>query len=105
MSVEYALVGINSSILATEFCEYGSLFDIFNRHKSKTCRNFDEVIVMTFSEQMLSILDHLHASKIIHGDIKPDNFLLMRRYELNQYKLNDFKTEQTTIQLFFFYLD
>lgn len=80
MSVEYAMVGHNSSIFASELCEYGSLFDICNHHKLTTCRNLDEVIAMIFAEQMLSILDHLHASNIIHGDIKPDNFLLMKKY-------------------------
>lgn len=79
MSMKYAMVGHNSSIFATEFCEYGSLFDVCNRHKLNTCRYLDESIAMIFSEQMLSILDHLHASNIIHGDIKPDNFLLMKK--------------------------
>lgn len=37
-----------------------------------------ETLVMHFSMEILSIVDHLHACKIIHADIKPDNFLLMK---------------------------
>ncbi|XP_031628925.1 uncharacterized protein LOC116344486 [Contarinia nasturtii] len=87
MCVEHAMVGHNSSIFASELCEYGSLFDICNRHKSTTCRNLDEVIAMIFSEQMLSILDHLHASNIVHGDIKPDNFLVMKKLSYGRNEL------------------
>lgn len=79
LTIDYALIGTNSSIFISEYCEYGSLFDICNRHKENTCRNLDEIITMILSDQMLSILDHLHASYIIHGDIKPDNFLLVKK--------------------------
>lgn len=37
-----------------------------------------ESMVMHFSSQILNIVDHLHRNKIIHADIKPDNFLLMK---------------------------
>lgn len=39
----------------------------------------DELIVMILANQMLMIVDHMHGSNIIHADIKPDNFLMMKR--------------------------
>ncbi|XP_050743867.1 uncharacterized protein LOC108030943 isoform X2 [Drosophila biarmipes] len=57
---------------------FGSLIGVCNKVKSATNRNIDEYVVMHLSCQMLDILDHLHAMGIIHADIKPDNFLLLR---------------------------
>ena len=37
-----------------------------------------EPIAMYFTIEMLRILEKLHKSQIIHGDIKPDNFLIQR---------------------------
>ncbi|XP_017129724.1 uncharacterized protein LOC108147594 [Drosophila elegans] len=76
--IDYALVGNNSSVYISEFSEYGSLIGVCNKVKSVTNRNLDEYVVMHLSCQMLDIVDHLHAMGIIHADIKPDNFLLMR---------------------------
>ncbi|XP_044248727.1 uncharacterized protein [Drosophila takahashii] len=76
--IDYALVGNNSSVYISEFSDYGSLIGVCNKVKSVTSRNLDEYVVMHLSCQMLDIVDHLHAMGIIHADIKPDNFLLMR---------------------------
>ena len=38
---------------------------------------------MYFTIEMLSILEKLHAAQIIHGDIKPDNFLIQKEPGLN----------------------
>ncbi|XP_016984598.2 uncharacterized protein LOC108048440 [Drosophila rhopaloa] len=76
--IDYALVGNNSSVYISEFSDYGSLIGVCNKIKSVTNRNLDEYVVMHLSCQMLDIVDHLHAMGIIHADIKPDNFLLMR---------------------------
>ncbi|XP_039226490.1 uncharacterized protein LOC6529090 [Drosophila yakuba] len=76
--IDYSLVGNNSSVYISEFSDYGSLIGVCNKVKSITNRNLDEYVVMHLSCQMLDIVDHLHALGIIHADIKPDNFLLMK---------------------------
>ena len=42
-----------------------------------------EPIAMYFTIEMLHILEKLQRSQIVHGDIKPDNFLIQRKPELN----------------------
>ncbi|KAL7735494.1 hypothetical protein ACLKA6_010530 [Drosophila palustris] len=78
MSIDYALVGNNSSIYISELSEYGSLINVCNKYKKQLNKNMDEYIVMHLSCQLLDIVDHLHAMGIIHADIKADNFLLMK---------------------------
>lgn len=81
MNIEHAYIGNNASVFVSEFGKYGSLINVCNKHKNATGKNLDECIVMLLGIQMLSAIDHLHAVGIIHCDIKPDNFLLMREYE------------------------
>lgn len=77
MSVDYAIVGNNASVLVSQFSRYGNILDVANRIKRVTTKNIDEFIAMIITTQILSIIDHLHSCMIIHADIKPDNFLLM----------------------------
>lgn len=79
MFIEYSIIGNNSSIYASPFSPYGTVIDVCNKYKAATNRNLDEYVVMVFASQMLNIIDHLHSCKIIHADVKPDNFLLMRK--------------------------
>lgn len=79
MNVEFSVVAMNASILITQFSPYGSIIQVCNKHKAATNKNVDEYVVMLLTTQLLSIMDHLHACKIIHGDIKPDNFLVMSK--------------------------
>ena len=79
MSIEYAVIANNSSVLITQFSPYGSIIDVCNKHKAATTKNVDEYVVMVLTTQLLSIIDHLHACKIIHADVKPDNFLVMSK--------------------------
>lgn len=78
MGVSSSIVGRNASILVSEFSQYGSLLDINNRIRTATTKVMHESLVMHFTSQILSVVDHLHRCKIIHADIKPDNFLLMK---------------------------
>lgn len=77
MNIEHSLIGNNASILVSDYCQYGNLLDVCNNYKVLTSRNLDESITMIISAQLLSIVDHLHACDIIHGDIKPDNIMFV----------------------------
>ena len=49
--------------------------DVINVYK--ICgRSVDEALVMYYAIEMLRIVEGIHKAGIIHGDIKPDNFLL-----------------------------
>ncbi|XP_073828095.1 bub1-related kinase [Musca autumnalis] len=81
MNIDYALIGNNSSILVSQFSPYGSLITVCNKIKKHTMKNVDEYVVMLMANELLEIIDHLHAAYIIHADIKADNFLLMNKIQ------------------------
>ncbi|XP_064539059.1 uncharacterized protein Bub1 [Drosophila montana] len=78
MDISTAIIAPNASLIATEFSPFGSLLDINNKIRQATTKVMHESLVMHFSSQICNIVDHLHRQHIIHADIKPDNFLLMR---------------------------
>lgn len=78
MTISTAIIAPNASLIATEFSPFGSLLDINNKLRQATSKVMHESLVMHFSAQICDILYHLHKHHIIHADIKPDNFLLMR---------------------------
>lgn len=77
MTISGAVLAPNASILISEFSQYGSLLDINNKVRQATTKVMHESLVMHFTSQILNIVHYLHSCKIIHADIKPDNFLLM----------------------------
>lgn len=79
MSIDCSIIANNASVFITQFSSFGTIIDMCNKHRNSTGKNVDEYVVMVLASQLLSIIDHLHGCKIIHADIKPDNFLLMSK--------------------------
>lgn len=54
----------------------GSLLDLANTYKLKSGKTMKEWLVIYFTVEMLKIVQAMHEVKVIHADIKPDNFLV-----------------------------
>eukprot|EP01084_Bolivina_argentea_P311763 539683_1 len=70
--------------VVTEFAEKGELFKIIKKKNNKKLSEFEIKII---AKQLISALQFLHNSRIIHRDIKPQNILLSND---NIIKLCDF---------------
>ena len=53
-----------------------------NKYKVKK-KAMEEGVLFYYTIALLRILETLHACDVIHGDIKPDNFLVLDRYVYN----------------------
>lgn len=69
-------VGDHASVLISEFMPCGSLLTVANTVKQKSGRTMKESLCIHFCLEMLKIVQAMHEVKIIHADIKPDNFLV-----------------------------
>lgn len=78
MDVSIAYIANNGSVLVSEFSKFGTLLAVTNQVKMSTGKPLIEPLAIFFTIEMLQIVEHLHKCQIIHGDIKPDNFLFMR---------------------------
>eukprot|EP00026_Physarum_polycephalum_P000613 Phypoly_transcript_00614.p1 GENE.Phypoly_transcript_00614~~Phypoly_transcript_00614.p1 ORF type:complete len:1365 (+),score=324.67 Phypoly_transcript_00614:110-4204(+) len=71
------------SFLLMDLCDMGSLQDTINGYKisneSIDKRIMPECLVMYYTIEMLKIVEAMHESGFIHGDLKPDNFLLREK--------------------------
>ncbi|KAL3282790.1 hypothetical protein HHI36_005955 [Cryptolaemus montrouzieri] len=76
MDVTCGYFSEQASILVYAFMPHGSLLDLANQVKLKTGKPMQECLCFYFCIQMLRIVDAMHQVKIIHADIKPDNFLI-----------------------------
>jgi hypothetical protein len=79
----------NESILEMECAGTESLLDVVSKAKSNsklTTDGLDEMIVAYFTLQILTILDALHSTGIVHGDLRIGNFMVRSLSE----SFNDF---------------
>ncbi|KAE9416099.1 hypothetical protein Angca_004083, partial [Angiostrongylus cantonensis] len=77
MQVTEAYIFTNASVIFSEYHPYGTLLDISNKMKDPSW-----YIVLLIAIHMAKILRDVHSVKVIHGDVKPDNFMILN-------KLND----------------
>ncbi|NXS61999.1 BUB1 kinase, partial [Brachypteracias leptosomus] len=70
----------NGSILVGELYNYGTLLNAVNIYKKLPEKVMPQALVVYFAVKILSMVEELHGCQIIHGDIKPDNFILGERF-------------------------
>uniref|UniRef100_A0A8D8V6Q8 Mitotic checkpoint serine/threonine-protein kinase BUB1 n=1 Tax=Cacopsylla melanoneura TaxID=428564 RepID=A0A8D8V6Q8_9HEMI len=82
----------NSSVLASPWAKFGNLLDLVNVVKVKTGKSLKLQACLKLSVDMCRAIQALHKINIIHGDIKPDNFVVCNflRSDLPCLKLIDF---------------
>ncbi|NXE96538.1 BUB1 kinase, partial [Menura novaehollandiae] len=69
----------NGSILVGELHNYGTLLNAINIYKKLPEKVMPQALVLYFAVKILHMVEELHGCQIIHGDIKPDNFILGER--------------------------
>ncbi|NWU71948.1 BUB1 kinase, partial [Pterocles burchelli] len=69
----------NGSVLVGELYSFGTLLNTINIYKKLPEKVMPQALVIYFAVKILYMVEELHNCKIIHGDIKPDNFILGER--------------------------
>ncbi|KAJ8359593.1 hypothetical protein SKAU_G00161180 [Synaphobranchus kaupii] len=70
----------NGSVLLGELHSCGTLLNAVNLYKNAGDKGMPQPLVLYFAICILHMVEQLHASHIVHADIKPDNFLLGERF-------------------------
>ncbi|CAI5747429.1 unnamed protein product [Peronospora destructor] len=66
----------NGALLLMDKGPIGTLYDVLNCYKQSGI-NFPEVLAVYYSIKMLRCIELIHSAKVLHGDIKPDNWLMI----------------------------
>ncbi|XP_039637397.1 mitotic checkpoint serine/threonine-protein kinase BUB1 isoform X3 [Perca fluviatilis] len=83
-SIRSAHLFHNGSVLLGELHNYGTLLNAVNIYKTLSDKVMPQPLVMYFSVCILHMVEQLHAARIVHADVKPDNFLLGERFLENK---------------------
>ncbi|XP_072102981.1 mitotic checkpoint serine/threonine-protein kinase BUB1 isoform X2 [Mobula birostris] len=70
----------NGCILVGELYSFGTLLNAVNLYKTLVEKTMPQPLVIYFAIHILYMVEQLHTIGIIHGDIKPDNFILGERF-------------------------
>ncbi len=71
------------SYIMMELAPYGNFAELISSGKLYQ----DEILVRTYFSQLLNGLSYLHSQQVFHADLKPQNLLLGKRFDL---KITDF---------------
>ncbi|KDR13274.1 Mitotic checkpoint serine/threonine-protein kinase BUB1 [Zootermopsis nevadensis] len=74
MDVQMAYTLNSGSIMVTEYSHYGSLLSVIIKLRQQW--SVPENLMLYWMSELLLIAEKLQECHIIHGDIKPDNFVL-----------------------------
>ncbi|KAK7907590.1 hypothetical protein WMY93_016202 [Mugilogobius chulae] len=74
----------NGSVLLGEMHNYGTLLNAVNMYRTLGDKVMPQPLVLYFSACILHMVEQLHSVGIIHADVKPDNFLLGKRFLENR---------------------
>ncbi|KAJ8418313.1 hypothetical protein AAFF_G00140220 [Aldrovandia affinis] len=70
----------NGSVLLGELHSCGTLLNAVNVYRNLGDKVMPQPLVLYFTVCILHMVEQLHSARIIHADIKPDNFLLGERF-------------------------
>ncbi|XP_060024641.1 mitotic checkpoint serine/threonine-protein kinase BUB1 isoform X3 [Lagenorhynchus albirostris] len=70
----------NGSVLVGDLYSYGTLLNAINLYKNTPEKVMPQALVLAFAIRVLCMIEQVHDCEIIHGDIKPDNFILGNRF-------------------------
>ena len=73
MDIQNAYLFDNGSCLVNELHPAGTLLDVVNLYGKD---GLPEELTLYFAIELMHIIEKMHASQIIHGDVKPDNILI-----------------------------
>ena len=65
----------DGNILVTEYQRMGTMLDLVNLTKNAD-KQIVEPIALYLTAELLGLMELIHSVKIVHADIKPDNFLV-----------------------------
>jgi len=71
------------SYILMEFAPHGDFFDLITKYRD----SFDDKLVRTYFRQLIDGIEYLHACKVAHLDLKPENLLIGADFNL---KIADF---------------
>ncbi|XP_019518410.1 PREDICTED: mitotic checkpoint serine/threonine-protein kinase BUB1 [Hipposideros armiger] len=89
----------DGSMLVGDLYSYGTLLNAINLYKNTPEKVMPQALVLSFAVSMLHMVEQVHNCEIIHGDIKPDNFILGGRFLEQDSKDDDLSAGLALIDL------